>query len=74
MAFQIHVEYTNVTIKIIVIDEGSSTSMMSLAYWKAIGRPPLSQSMTMLISLDGHYFIPHGIFPSFMVQLGSNII
>jgi hypothetical protein len=40
VAFQIHVEYTKITIKRIVIDEGASTSVMSLACWKAIGSPP----------------------------------
>jgi hypothetical protein len=45
VAFQIHVEYTKVTIKCIVIDEGSLTFVMSLACWKAIGSPPLSQSI-----------------------------
>ena len=45
--FQVHVEYVNNTIKHTVIDEGSSTSIMSLSYWKGIGSPPLSQSTTM---------------------------
>jgi hypothetical protein len=71
VAFQIHVEYMNVTIKCIVIDEGASTSVMSLACWKAIGSPPLSQSMTMLTAFDGHSFRPHGILPTFLVQLGG---
>jgi hypothetical protein len=44
VAFQIHVESMNITIKRIVIDEGASTSVMSLSCWKSIGSPPLSQS------------------------------
>jgi hypothetical protein len=40
--FQIHVECMNITIKCIVIDEGDSTSVMSLSCWKAIGSPQIS--------------------------------
>jgi len=45
--------------------------MMSLACWKAISSPPLSQSITMLTTFDGSYFRPHDILPSFLVQLGE---
>jgi hypothetical protein len=59
------------TIKCIVIDEGDSTSMMSLAYWEAINSLPLSQSMTILTTFDGNYFRPHVILPAFSVLLGG---
>jgi hypothetical protein len=42
---------------------------MSLACWKAIGQPIFSPSPTLLISFDVHLFRPHGIIPSFLVQL-----
>jgi hypothetical protein len=74
VAFQIHVVYMNVTIKCIVIDEGASTSVMSLACWKSIGSLPLSQSMIMLTAFDGCSFRPHGILPSFPVQLGRKTV
>jgi hypothetical protein len=74
VAFQIHVEGMNITIKCIVINEGASTSIMSLYCWKAIGSPPLSQSMTMLTAFDGRSFRPHGILPTFLIQLGSKIV
>ena len=56
VAFQIHVEYTKLTIKCIVIDEGVATCMMSLTCCKAIGSPTLSQSMTMLTTFEGNSF------------------
>jgi hypothetical protein len=54
-----------------VVDEGASTCVMSLACWKAIGQPVLSLSPTLLTSFDGRSFRPHGIIPSFPVQLGG---
>ena len=65
--FQIHVDYSKYTIKHIVIDEGAATCMMSLTYWKSIGSPTLSQSMTMLTTFDGRSFRPHGILPAFPI-------
>jgi hypothetical protein len=57
-----------------VVDEGTSTCVMSLACWKAIGQPILSPSPTLLTSFDGHSFRPHGIIPSFPVQLGGKTV
>jgi hypothetical protein len=74
MAFQIHVEYMKITIKCIVIDDGVATCMMSLTYWKSIGSPTLSQSMTMLTAFDGCSFRPHKILPTFSVQLGGKTV
>jgi hypothetical protein len=71
MSFQIHVEYTKITIKHTIIDEGDTTYVKSLNYWKTIGSPTLSKSMTMLITFDGHLFLPQEILPSFLVQLGG---
>jgi hypothetical protein len=47
---------------------------MLLACWKAVGKPVLSPSPTLLISFDGHSFQPHGIIPSFLVQLGGKTV
>jgi hypothetical protein len=75
VAFEIVVAYTTKTFtrKIFrtVVDEGASTCVMSLACWKAIGQPVLSPSPTLLTYFDGHSFRPHGIIPSFLVQLGG---
>jgi hypothetical protein len=54
-----------------VVDEGASTCVMSLACWKAIGQPILSPSPTLLTAFDGRSFQPHGIIPSFPMQLGG---
>jgi hypothetical protein len=47
---------------------------MSLACWKAIGQPVLSPSPTLLTAFDGHSFRPHGIIPSFPMQLGGKTV
>jgi hypothetical protein len=52
-----------------VVDEGASTCVMSLACWKAIGQPELSPSPMLLTMFDDRYFRPHGIIPSFPMQL-----
>jgi hypothetical protein len=70
VAFQIHVECMNNTIKYIVIDEGASTSVMSLSCWKSIGSPQLSQPMNMLFVFDGNSFRPHVLLPTLHVKLG----
>jgi hypothetical protein len=57
-----------------VVDEGASTCVMSLACWKAIGQPTLSPSSTLLTAFDGHSFQPHGIIPSFPVQLRGKTV
>jgi hypothetical protein len=73
VAFQIVVAYpTKIFTRNIfrtVVDEGALTCVMSLACWKAIGQSFLSPSPTLLTSFDGHSFRPHGIVPSFPVQL-----
>jgi hypothetical protein len=78
VAFQIVVDYPmkNFTRNIFhtVVDEGTSTCVMLLACWKAIGQPILSPSPTLLTTFDGHSFQPHGIIPSFPVQLGGKTV
>jgi hypothetical protein len=68
------VEYTKVTIKRTIIDEGVATCVMSLTCWKAIGSSTLSQYMTMLTAFDGRSFQPHRILPSFLIQLGGKTV
>jgi hypothetical protein len=75
VAFQIVVTYTTKkftrNIFRIVVDEGASTCVMYLACWKAINQPIFSMSPTLLIAFDGLSFQPHGIIPSFPMQLGE---
>ena len=40
-------------VKCTVIDEGAAASVMSLSYWKGLGSPELSKSVTMLTAFDG---------------------
>ena len=62
------------TVKHTVIDEGVTTSMMSLSCWKGLGSPELSKSGTMLTPFDGRYFRLHKILPSLKVRLGGKTI
>jgi hypothetical protein len=57
-----------------MVDEGALTCVMSLVCWKAIGQPVFSPSPTLLTSFDRHSFLPHGIIPSFLVQLGGKTL
>jgi hypothetical protein len=43
VAFQIHVGYSKYTIKHAIVDQGTTTCVMSLIYWKAPGSLNLSQ-------------------------------
>jgi hypothetical protein len=74
VAFYIHVEGMNVTIKCIVIDECAYAYVVSLSCWKSIGSRSLSHSMTMLTAFDGRSFRPHVIISAFPVQLGGNTV
>jgi hypothetical protein len=60
VSLQILVSYTMKTfthnIFRMVVDEGASTCMMSLACWNDIGQPVLSLSPTLLTSFNGHSF------------------
>jgi hypothetical protein len=57
-----------------VVDEGTSTCIISLACWKAIGQPALSTSPTLLTVFDDRSFQSHGIVPSFPVLLGGKTV
>jgi hypothetical protein len=78
VVFQIVVSYTKKSftqnIFRMVVDEGTSTCVMSLACWKAIGQPVFSPSLTLLTSFDGRSFRSHGMIPSFVVQLGGKTV
>jgi hypothetical protein len=74
VAFQIYFGYSKYTIKCVVVNEGVARCVMSLICWKYLNSLTLSQSPTMLTSFDGHSFRPHGILPSFLVQLGGKMV
>ena len=56
------------------IEEGSSTCVMSLGFWKALGSPTLKPSHTILKAFDGHSFLPHGLITDFPIELGGKIV
>ena len=60
IAFQIQVRTKDTVIHHCVVDEGASTCIMSLNYWKALGSPVLVPSGSMLKAFDAHTFKPHG--------------
>lgn len=69
VAFVIQVIINGKTIHRTVIDEGASTCIMSVACWKAIGSPTLSQSPTTLEAFDGRESRPYGIFQRLPISL-----
>jgi hypothetical protein len=54
-----------------VIDEGATTCIMSMNCWKSLGSPQLTTLETILKAFDGHFFKPHGIFPSLPIELAG---
>jgi len=78
VTFQIVVVYTMKSLTwnifLTMVDEGSSTCVMSLECWKAIGQPELSSSPTMLTPFEGQSFRPHVIILSFPVQLEGKTV
>jgi hypothetical protein len=69
LAFQIQVIVSDKKICRTVIDEGASTCVMSITYWKSIVSPPLTESHNMLKSFNGSSFKPYSVLPSFPITL-----
>jgi len=74
LAFQIHTTICGKNIHRIVLDEGASTSIMSLSCWRAIGSPEVRQSPTTLKAFNGRGFQPYTLIPSLDVELGGKTI
>jgi hypothetical protein len=53
LAFQIDVVVYNQQIHRTILDEGASTCVMSLSYWKGLKSPALNKSPMMLCTFDG---------------------
>jgi hypothetical protein len=69
LAFQIQVVVKNKNIYRTVIDEGASTCVMSIACWKAIGSPPLTESHNTLKAFNGSGFKPYDVLRSLSITL-----
>ena len=74
LAFQIASRVVGRKVHRIVLDEGASTSILSIACWRAIGSPELTKSPMTLKYFDGRGFQPHGLLPALSVELGGNTI
>ena len=57
-----------------ILDEGASTSVLSLSYWKAIGSLELVKSPTTLKAFDIRGFHPYGLMPTLLVELGGKSV
>ena len=57
-----------------IIDEGASTCIMSLNFWKSLGSMRLSQCSTALKAFDGRTYKPCGIINNLHVELGGKIV
>jgi hypothetical protein len=74
LAFQIQVVVSDKNICRTVIDEGASTCVMSIACWKAIGSPPLTESHNTLKAFNGSGFKPYGVLPSLPITLEGKMV
>jgi hypothetical protein len=54
-----------------MIDECAATCIMSMTCWKSLVSPQITTSETILKKFYGHFFKPHGIFPSLPIELAS---
>ena len=57
-----------------VLDEGASTSVMSLSCWRDIGSLEINHFPTTLKAFDGHDFQPYGLLPTIHVELGGKLV
>jgi hypothetical protein len=74
LAFQIQVIVSKKNICRIVIDEGASTCVMSIACWKAIDSLPLTESHNTLKAFNGSGFKPYGVLPSLPIMLEGKMV
>ena len=74
VALSIDVIHGGKTIGRAVVDEGTSTRVMSLTCWKALGSPELVPSNTLLTAFDGRSFLPHGILLAFEIKLAGKAV
>jgi hypothetical protein len=74
LAFQIYVVVHNRHIHRTILDEGDSTCVMSLAFWKGLKSPVLNQYPIMLRAFNGRGFLPHRLLQSLAVQLGGKTV
>ena len=74
LAFQISSRVVGRKVHRTVLDEGVSTSILSIACWRAISSPNLTKSPMTLKYFDGRGFQPHGLLPTLPVDLGGKTV
>jgi hypothetical protein len=74
LAFQIQVVVSDKNICRTVIDEGASTCFMSIACWKSIDSPPLTESHNTLKAFNGSGFKSYGVLPSLPITLEGKTV
>ena len=70
LAFQIATKVCGKKFHRSVLDEDTSTSVMSLSCWRFIGSLEFNHSPTTLKYFDGHVFQPYGCCHIFSTKLG----
>ena len=71
ISFQIIMKVVGKKVFRMVLDEGASTSVLSLTCWKDLGSPELVTSPTTLKAFEGRSFQPHGLISAPVVELGG---
>ena len=69
LAFQVITKVVGKKVFRMILDEGASTSMLSLSCWKALGSLELVTSPKNLKSFYGRGFQPHGFISSLAIKL-----
>ena len=74
LAFQITTRVVGIKVHRTILDEGDSTSVLSVSCWRVISSPELMKSPTTLKAFDERGFQPHGLLPTLSIELGGNIV
>jgi hypothetical protein len=74
LTFQIQVIVYDKSICRTIIDEGASTCVMSVTYWKAIDSPSLNESHNTLKAFNRSSFKPYGVLPSLPIMLEGKTV
>jgi hypothetical protein len=74
LAFQIQVVVFDKNIFRTIIDEGASTCVMSLAFWKAIGSPSLNEFQNTLKAFNGSGFKPYSVLTLLPITLEGKMV
>ena len=74
VSFQVLVTIQNVVIHRCIIDEGTSTCVMSTFIWNKLGAPTLQPSNTSLHAYDGRVAQPQGVLTNVSIELEGKTV